>query len=112
MGAGDPFWRQCTKRRRSGKLTLYDRYKLGYEAVRDILSKVWIWIIIGIALGALIHGYVPEDMMVDIMGADAWWSVPAAVVMGVPLYTNAAVVIPSLKPCWAKAQRWAPFWPS
>ncbi|WP_321337425.1 permease [uncultured Cohaesibacter sp.] len=76
------------------KLTLYDRYKLGYEAVRDILSKVWIWIIIGIALGALIHGYVPEDMMVDIMGADAWWSVPAAVVMGVPLYTNAAGVIP------------------
>ncbi|WP_245417938.1 permease [Cohaesibacter celericrescens] len=76
------------------KLTLLDRYKLGYETVKEILSKVWIWIIIGIGLGAIIHGYVPQDLMVRIMGADAWWSVPAAVVMGVPLYTNAAGVIP------------------
>lgn len=75
-------------------LTMFDRYKLGYEAVREILAKVWVWIILGIGLGALIHGYVPQDLMVDIMGADAWWSVPVAVVMGVPLYTNAAGVIP------------------
>ena len=45
-------------------------------------------------MGALIHGYVPQDLMVRIMGADAWWSVPAAVLMGVPMYTNAAGVIP------------------
>lgn len=76
------------------RLTMVDRYKLGIEAVREIFGKVWVWIILGIGMGALIHGYVPEDLMVRIMGADAWWSVPAAVVLGIPMYTNAAGVIP------------------
>lgn len=76
------------------RLTMVDRYRLGIEAVREIFSKVWIWIILGIGMGALIHGYVPEDLMARIMGADAWWSVPAAVVIGIPMYTNAAGVIP------------------
>jgi len=62
--------------------------------VREIFARVWVWIIAGIGMGALIHGYVPEDLMARIMGADAWWSVPAAVVMGIPMYTNAAGVIP------------------
>ncbi|WP_417680164.1 permease [Roseibium sp.] len=75
-------------------LTLSDRYRLGIEAVREIFAKVWLWIVLGIAAGALIHGYVPQDLMARIMGADAWWSVPAAVVMGIPMYTNAAGVIP------------------
>ncbi|WP_460275848.1 permease [Celeribacter sp. ULVN23_4] len=76
------------------RLSMVDRYKLGIEAVREIFGKVWVWIILGIGMGALIHGYVPEDLMVRIMGADAWWSVPVAVVMGIPMYTNAAGVIP------------------
>ena len=76
------------------RLTMVDRYKLGIEAVREIFGKVWVWIILGIGMGALIHGYVPEDLMVRIMGADAWWSVPAAVVLGIPMYTNAAGIIP------------------
>ncbi len=75
-------------------LTMVDRYRLGIEAVREIFGRVWIWIILGIGMGALIHGYVPEDLMVRIMGADQWWSVPAAVVLGIPMYTNAAGVIP------------------
>ena len=62
--------------------------------MREIFGKVWLWILLGIAMGALIHGYVPEDFMVKIMGAEAWWSVPAAVIMGIPMYTNAAGVIP------------------
>ena len=73
---------------------MVDRYLLGIEAVREIFGKVWMWIILGIGMGALIHGYVPEDLMVRIMGAEAWWSVPAAVLMGIPMYTNAAGVIP------------------
>ncbi|MCB2012070.1 MAG: permease [Geminicoccaceae bacterium] len=76
------------------RLTMADRYELGVEAVREIFSKVWVWIVLGIGMGALIHGYVPEDLMVRIMGADAWWSVPAAVILGIPMYTNAAGVIP------------------
>jgi len=67
----------------------------GFAHVAEIVGKVWPYIIVGIALGAAIHGYVPEDFMVSIMGKDApWWSVPAAVLMGVPMYTNAAGVIP------------------
>ncbi len=61
--------------------------------MREIFGKVWIWIILGSGIGALIHGYVPEDLMVRIMGADAGWSVPAAVLIGIPMYTNAAGVI-------------------
>jgi len=74
--------------------TLVDRFRIGVEQVREILGKVWIWVVIGIGVGALIHGYVPQDLMAGIMGRDAWWAVPAAVVMGVPMYTNAAGVIP------------------
>ena len=74
--------------------TWTDRYRAGAEAVRDIFKKVWLWIVIGIALGALIHGYVPETLLAAIMGSDAWWSVPAAVVIGVPVYSNAAGIIP------------------
>jgi len=76
------------------ELTAVDRIGLGLDAVKDIVGRVWIWIIAGIAAGALIHGYVPADLMVRIMGADAWWSVPVAVAMGIPMYTNAAGVIP------------------
>jgi uncharacterized membrane protein YraQ (UPF0718 family) len=51
-------------------------------------------VLLGIALGAAIHGYVPEDFMASFMGKEAWWAVPAAVVLGVPMYTNAAGIIP------------------
>ena len=72
-----------------------DRFRLGWAAVREIVGKVWPYVLAGIALGAAIHGYVPEDFMASIMGKDApWWSVPAAVAIGVPMYTNAAGVIP------------------
>jgi uncharacterized membrane protein YraQ (UPF0718 family) len=76
------------------RLTLVDRLKVGVEQVREIVGKVWIWVLVGIGIGALIHGYVPETVMLRIMGGEAWWSVPAAVVVGVPMYTNAAGVIP------------------
>lgn len=76
------------------RLTLVDRLKIGVEQVREIVGKVWIWVLVGIGIGAAIHGYVPEAVMLRIMGGEAWWSVPAAVVVGVPMYTNAAGVIP------------------
>ena len=70
------------------------RFEAGAAHVREIVGKVWPWVIAGIALGAGIHGNVPEDFMASIMGRDAWWSVPAAVLLGVPMYTNAAGIIP------------------
>jgi uncharacterized protein len=79
------------------KITFTDRIQAGYTAVVDIVSKVWIYIVAGIAVGAAVHGYVPENFMASIMGKDAWWSVPVAVLIGVPLYSNAAGVIPILQ---------------
>lgn len=76
-------------------LTWLDRFHAGARHVREIVGKVWPYIIGGIAVGAAIHGYVPEDFMASIMGKDApWWSLPVAVALGVPMYTNAAGVIP------------------
>jgi len=70
------------------------RFDAGAWHVREIVGKVWPYVILGIALGAGIHGYVPEDFLAAIMGRDVWWSVPVAVILGVPLYTNAAGIIP------------------
>ena len=83
-------------------MTLADRVQGGFDAVREIVGKVWPYILAGIALGALIHGYVPEDFMASFMGKEAWWSVPLAVMMGVPMYTNAAGVIPIVQALLAK----------
>jgi uncharacterized membrane protein YraQ (UPF0718 family) len=75
-------------------LTWGDRLRAGREAVREIVGRVWPYVLAGIAVGAGIHGYVPENFMASIMGADAWWSVPLAVLLGIPMYSNAAGIIP------------------
>lgn len=75
-------------------LTAVERIKEGLVSVREIVGKVWLWMLAGIAAGAFIHGYAPEDLLAHIMGRDAWWSVPAAVGIGVPMYSNAAGIIP------------------
>ena len=76
------------------KITWSQRVRLGSEAMRDIVGKVWPYVLAGIAVGAGIHGYVPENFMAHIMGKGAWWSVPLAVLIGVPMYSNAAGIIP------------------
>jgi uncharacterized protein len=83
-------------------LTLAERMQGGFAAVREIVGKVWPYILVGIALGALIHGYVPQEFMASFMGRDVWWSVPLAVIIGVPMYTNAAGVIPIVQALLAK----------
>lgn len=75
-------------------MTLADRVDGGFASVHEIVGKVWPYILAGIAIGAGIHGYVPEAFMASFMGKSAWWSVPLAVLIGVPMYTNAAGVIP------------------
>jgi len=76
------------------KLIWADRIGHGRTAVRDIVGKVWIYVIAGIAVGAGIHGFVPEDFMAGIMGKEAWWSVPISVLIGIPMYSNAAGIVP------------------
>jgi uncharacterized membrane protein YraQ (UPF0718 family) len=70
------------------------RIRLGLDAVKDIVGRVWLYVLIGIGVGAGIHGYVPENFMASIMGKSTWWSVPLAVLIGVPMYSNAAGIIP------------------
>ncbi|MEI6033740.1 MAG: permease [Verrucomicrobiae bacterium] len=70
------------------------RVRLGWDAVKEIVGQVWLYVLLGIAVGAGIHGFVPENFMASIMGKGAWWSVPLAVLLGVPMYSNAAGIIP------------------
>ena len=83
-------------------VSLAERVDGGFGAVRQIVGKVWPYVVAGIAIGAGIHGYVPEAFMASFMGKEAWWSVPLAVLMGVPLYTNAAGIIPIVQALLAK----------
>jgi uncharacterized protein len=76
------------------KRTLAERIQFGYQAVKDIVGKVWIYVAIGIAVGAGAHGYVPQEFMASLMGKTAWYSVPLSVLIGVPLYSNAAGIVP------------------
>jgi len=75
-------------------LTLTDRIHAGFASVREIVGKVWPYVLAGIAIGAGIHGYVPQDFMASFMGKEAWWAVPVSVLIGVPMYANAAGIIP------------------
>jgi uncharacterized protein len=70
------------------------RIMRGIEAVKEIVGKVWIYVMIGIAVGAGVHGYVPQDFMASFMGKSVWYSVPLSVLIGIPLYSNAAGIIP------------------
>ncbi|MDO9263238.1 MAG: permease, partial [Desulfosalsimonadaceae bacterium] len=76
------------------KMTWHDRMIYAKDAVKDIVGRVWIYVLAGIAVGAGIHGYVPQEVMASIMGKGNWWSVPLAVVIGVPMYSNAAGIVP------------------
>ncbi len=71
-----------------------DRIAMGLSAVKEIVGKVWIYVVAGIAIGAAAHGYVPESFMTNLMGKSAWYSVPLSILIGVPLYSNAAGIIP------------------
>lgn len=84
------------------ELSLPARVNAGLNAVREIVGRVWPYVVAGIAVGAGIHGYVPQDFMASFMGREVWWSVPAAVLLGVPMYTNAAGVIPVVEALLAK----------
>jgi hypothetical protein len=75
-------------------LTMPQRIERAWTSVKEIVGKVWLYVVIGIAVGAGIHGYVPDTALAGIMGQNAWWSVPAAVLLGIPLYSNAAGIMP------------------
>lgn len=75
-------------------ITFSRRISLGFDSVKEIVGKVWIYVALGILVGAGAHGYVPEDFMVSLMGKSAWYSVPLSILIGIPLYSNAAGIVP------------------
>ncbi len=77
----------------SSKLTWTERISRAWDAVKEIVVKVWLYVIIGIGIGAAIHGYVPVDALSGLMGKN-WWSVPLVVLIALPLYSNAAGMFP------------------
>ena len=86
----------------SGPAGFSARLDLALQATKDIVRKVWIYVLAGIAVGAFLHGYVPAELLARVMGKSAWWSVPLAVLIGVPLYANAAGIIPIVQVLLAK----------
>ena len=75
-------------------ISLLQRINMGYTAVKEIVGKVWLYVALGIVVGAGVHGYVPQEFMVSLMGKSAWYSVPLSVLIGIPLYSNAAGIVP------------------
>ena len=79
------------------KIGLRERHLFAWGETRSIFRRVWRWVIIGVGLGAILHGYVPEAWFAEHLGAGQWWSVPAAVAVGIPLYTNVTGIVPVME---------------
>ena len=76
------------------KMSFSHRIQSGVNTVKEIVGKIWLYIVAGVAIGAAAHGYVPEDFMANLMGKSAWYSVPLSILIGIPMYSNAAGIIP------------------
>ena len=78
-------------------LSLKDRHTFAKEEMLEIFGRVWKWVIIGVGIGAALHGFVPDGWIQENLGDGQWWSVPSAVLLGIPLYSNATGVIPVME---------------
>jgi uncharacterized membrane protein YraQ (UPF0718 family) len=78
----------------SGNISFRERVRYAKEYTADIIKKIWIYVLLGIGIGAWIHGYVPTDFLAKYAGKSSWYAVPFATLIGIPLYSNAAGVIP------------------
>lgn len=80
-----------------GTLSLAERHRFAKDETMEIFGRVWKWVIVGVGLGAALHGFVPDGWLETHLGSGQWWSVPAAVLLGIPLYSNATGVIPVME---------------
>lgn len=76
------------------ELNIKERAAIAYDSVKDIVEKIWIYVIIGVTLGGIFHGYAPEGILAKYAGKDNPFAVPIAVIIGVPLYSNVMAMIP------------------
>ena len=92
--AGAPVVGQPDQQPRMG---LQERHAFAWGEMTGIFRRVWLWVIIGVGLGAALHGYVPQQWFAENLGAGQWWSVPVAVAVGIPLYTNVTGIVPIME---------------
>lgn len=78
-------------------LSFKARHSFAKQELLEILGRVWLWVFIGVGLGAALHGFVPVSWIESNLGSGQWWSVPLAVFLGIPLYSNATGVIPVME---------------
>ena len=90
----------CSKK--SHKLGWRGRHAFAWSETLTILKRIWLWVVLGIGVGAIMHGYVPREWIIENLSADRWWTVPLAVAMGIPLYANASGIIPVVQSLLAK----------
>ncbi|MGL1934770.1 MAG: permease [Fibrobacterales bacterium] len=83
-------------------LSLKERHQFAVTETKEIMQKIWKWVFIGVGVGALLHGYIPEGWIASHLGSGSFWSVPAAVLLGIPLYSNASGMIPVVESLLAK----------
>lgn len=83
-------------------MSVLARHQFASNEVKIIVKRIWIWVLIGVGVGALFHGYVPDQWVTEYLTDGSWWSVPAAVLLGIPLYSNATGVIPVIEAMLAK----------
>ncbi len=86
----------------SHSVTLRERHQFAVKETKDIFLRVWIWVVAGVGIGALLHGYVPQEWVTTYLGEGNFWSVPGAVLLGIPLYSNASGMVPVLETLLAK----------
>lgn len=74
-----------------------ERHAFALSETRNIFRRVWKWVVAGVALGAALHGWAPQEWIAEHLGAGRWWSVPAAVILGIPLYANVTGIVPVME---------------
>ncbi|NLY40261.1 MAG: permease [Desulfovibrionales bacterium] len=79
------------------KLTVHQRHLFAYSETATIFKRVWKWVIMGVGIGAALHGFVPENWFAENLGSGEWWSVPVSVLVGIPLYSNVTGIIPIME---------------
>lgn len=95
--ATDPSAASTVEVPRARKLSLAERHRFAKAELADIVGRIWKWVLIGVGLGAALHGFVPDDWFAANLGSGRWWNVPMAVLAGLPLYSNATGVIPVME---------------
>ncbi len=95
--ARDPVMEQTDIESKRQKLSVRQRHDFACNETKMIFTRVWKWVFIGVGIGAVLHGFVPQDWFARNLGAGQWWTVPVAVVIGIPLYSNVTGIIPVMQ---------------